>query len=133
MSSESAAAKLSGTRLSGTLISRGDNTFEKAREAAIWNGHKPDRFPDLILLAESAQDVVEGVRLAVREGHRIGIRSGGHSFTATGVRDGGLLIDMSRLTDVEVDASTNTAWVGPGIGAEDLEKHLSKEGLTFPY
>jgi hypothetical protein len=128
MSSESPAAKLDGT-----LLSRRDDGYEAAREDAIWNGHKPDRFPDLILLAESAEDVVEGVRLAKREGHRIGIRAGGHSFTATGVRDGGLLIDVSRLTDVEVDASTNTAWIGPGIIAQDLEKHLTKEGLTFPY
>jgi FAD binding domain-containing protein len=127
------SSDLAEVHLSGKLIARQEDGFEAARQAAVWNGRKPDRSPDLILLAESAEDVVEGVRLANREGHRIGIRAGGHSFTATGVRDGGLLIDMSRLDEIEVDASNQTAWVGPGVLPENLEKELSKEGLTFPY
>lgn len=119
--------------LGGKLLSRGDADYEQAREAAIWNGHKTSRRPDQILLAESADDVVEGVRLARRAGHRIGIRSGGHTFSAPGVREGGLLIDVSRLDDIEVDAATRTAWIGPGTRPEGLEKHLTPLGLFFPY
>jgi FAD binding domain-containing protein len=119
--------------LRGKLVDRQGDGFEAARRAAVWNGLKPDRSPDLILLAKSAEDVVEGVRLANREGHRIGIRAGGHNFTGTGVRDGGLLIDMASLDGIEVDASDNTAWIGPAVRPENLEKELTKEGLFFPY
>jgi len=119
--------------LTGKLLSRGEEGYEQAREAAIWNGHKTDRRPDQILLAESAEDVVDGVRLAREAGYRIGIRSGGHTFSAPGIREGGLLIDVSRLNDITVDATTNTAWIGPGVRPADLEKQLTPLGLFFPY
>ena len=51
--------------LTGKLLSRDEEGYEQAREAAIWNGHKTDRRPDQILLAESAEDVIGGVRLAL--------------------------------------------------------------------
>ena len=61
------------------------------------NGKKPERFPDAIVVARDEADVVAAVRLANAEGWTIGIRSGGHAWSATGVRDGGLLLDLSSL------------------------------------
>ena len=39
---------------------------------------------------------------------RIGVRSGGHSWAGNHVRDGGMLLDLSRLCEVEVDAAAMT-------------------------
>jgi hypothetical protein len=117
----------------GRLYARGDDGYENARRDAIWNGRRPDRFPDLILVAANADDVVAGVKLAKREGMKIGIRSGGHSFSATGVRNGGLLIDLSQFKDIEVDTAGKTAWIGPAVRANELGPRLSEDDLTFPY
>lgn len=119
-------------KFDGTIHQRGRDGYEDARKAAVWNGRKPDRFPDWILVAAHAQDVVEAVRFANRNGLKIGIRSGGHSVVATGIRDGGLLIDLSLLRDVEVDVANRTAWVGPGMRGEQLGKQITPLGLTFP-
>jgi hypothetical protein len=73
------------------LACLGSDGYEEARRAAIWNGRKPNRFPDWILVAANKHDAINGVR------------SGGHNLVATGVRDRGLLIDLSRLTDIELD------------------------------
>jgi FAD/FMN-containing dehydrogenase len=114
------------------VFSRGDNGYEEARQAAIWNGRRPDRFPDVILVASGEQDVVRGVQFAKRAGHKIGIRAGGHSFIASGIRDGGLLIDVSGLKAIEIDAAAKSAWFGAGVRANEFGAMLNSHQLAFP-
>jgi FAD/FMN-containing dehydrogenase len=118
--------------MAGTILRRGDAGYEEARLGAIWNGRKPDRFPDAIAQARDAGDVVDAVRLAREQGWRIGLRSGGHSWSGNAIRDGGLLLDLSGLDDVEIDVEARTAWVGPGVRGADLQPALNEKGLYFP-
>jgi FAD/FMN-containing dehydrogenase len=114
------------------LLRRGEEGYEAARLEAVWNARKPDRFPDAILLASDEADVVEAVALARREGWRIGIRSGGHSWIGTGVRDGGLLLDLSGLDSFTVDKEAQQVSAGPGLRGTDLNAALAADGLVFP-
>ncbi len=75
------------------------------RRGAVWNARTPDRFPDVIVQAEDEADVARAVRAAGQAGMRIGVRSGGHSWAGNHSRDGGMLLDVSRLAAVEIDAS----------------------------
>jgi FAD/FMN-containing dehydrogenase len=118
--------------VAATIVSRGDAGYEEARTGAIWNGRKPDRFPDAIALAREASDVVEAVRLARERGWRVGVRSGGHSWSGNAIRDGGLLLDLSGLDSFEIDVEQRTAWVGPGVRGADLQEALNERGLYFP-
>ena len=111
-------------------LERGDAVYEEARRGAVWNGRTPERFPDLIVQAESTEDVIEAVRLAAERGMRIGVKSGGHSWAGNHLRDGGMLLDVSRLDRLEVDAEAMTAVVGPGFGS--IAGALEKQGLFFP-
>jgi FAD/FMN-containing dehydrogenase len=115
--------------VTATILSRGDSGYEEARLDAIWNGRKPSRLPEAIALAESVDDVVDVVRLARRRGWRIGVRSGGHSWSGNAIRDGGLLLDLSRLNDLTIDVANRTASVGPGIRGADLQPELNDRGL----
>lgn len=116
----------------GRLVRRGESGYEAARQAAVWNARKPDRHPDRILLAASEEDVVWGVRSAAAAGERVGVRSGGHSWYGNGVRDGGLLIDLSGLDGITIDAAGRTAAVGPGVAGRALDAELAERGLFFP-
>jgi len=116
----------------GDLLQRGDAEYEEARQAAVWNGRKPNRFPDLILLAASERDVVQAVRMAAERGFTIGIRSGGHSWVANGVRDGGLLIDLSRMQEIDIDVAAQTVAVSPAVKGRELNERLGEQGLYFP-
>ncbi|MHC3473599.1 FAD-binding oxidoreductase [Streptomyces sp. 7R007] len=116
----------------GAVIRRGDASYEKARLDAVWNERKPDRFPDVIVIAEEEQDVVRAVRLARAEGLRVSIRSGGHSWVGNGVRDGGLLIDLSRLQEITVDPGNGTASVQPAAKGPAIQRALAEHGLFFP-
>jgi len=116
----------------GRASRRGEAGYEEARRAAVWNARTPPRFPDLIVQAEGEDDLVAAIRLARKEGMKIGVRSGGHSWAGNHVRDGGMLLDVSRLDSMSVDAEAMTATVGPGCRGDLVLGALAEEGLFFP-
>ena len=116
----------------GALLRRGDAAYEAARRATMWNALVPDRFPDVIVQAASEADAVRAVRLARREDLRIGVRAGGHSWAGNHVRDGGMLLDVSRLDEVTVDPAAMRATVQPGKEGAALLKELAAHDLFFP-
>jgi FAD/FMN-containing dehydrogenase len=116
----------------GRIYRRGEEGYEQARRGAVWNARTPERFPEAIVVAHTEQDVTRAVRLAIEEEMKIGVRSGGHSWAGNHVRDGGLLLDLSRLQDVEIDAGSQTASVQPGCPGNELVSALGEAGLFFP-
>lgn len=120
------------TEFRGQIFRQGEDGYERARREAVWNARTPSRFPDLIAQAEGEDDVVAAVGLARERGWKLGIRSGGHSWAGNHVRDGGLLLDVSRLDAIEVDAGSMTATVGPGCRGNEALAVLERRGLFFP-
>lgn len=116
----------------GSVLRRGATGYEAARRAAVWNERKPERYPDVIVVAADEDDVVSAVNLARSEGLAVGVRSGGHSWVGNGVRDGGLLVDLSRLQGIEVDAGNRVAAVQPAVRGPALNAALGEHGLFFP-
>jgi FAD/FMN-containing dehydrogenase len=111
---------------------RGAPGYEAARRATVWNARLPERYPDVIVQAKDVYDVVAAVKLANRKGLRIGVRSGGHSWSGNHVRDGGLLLDVSRLDEVSLDTKNMRATVGPGLVGHELARMLARHDLFFP-
>jgi len=89
--------------IQGKVISREDENYEFWRQSMVWHRSKPRRYPDLIVHVESEQDVIAAVKYAAKHKHKIAIRSGGHTSTGASLRDGGMLIDVSALGDVQFD------------------------------
>jgi FAD/FMN-containing dehydrogenase len=116
-----------------TLLERGAAGYEEARHDAVWNGYKPERYPQAIVLAQSADDVLEAVRYSREHDLKVKARSGGHSWTASSVREGAVLIDLSRMDQiVEFDPQTRVAVVEPGVRGRELNGLLAEHGLFFP-
>jgi FAD binding domain len=116
----------------GSVLRRGDGGYEAARLAAVWNERKPERYPDVIVVAAVEDDAVHAVNLARAEGLAVSVRSGGHSWVGNGVRDGGLLVDLSGLQEIEVDAGSRVAAVHPAVRGPALNAALGEHGLFFP-
>jgi FAD/FMN-containing dehydrogenase len=57
--------------------------------------------------------VAAAVQLAKERNPKIGIRSGGHSWAASFLRDGGMLLDLAQMNSFSVDVSTRTATIQP--------------------
>ena len=52
--------------------------------------------PAVIVRAATTEDVAVAVNFARRNQLQFSVRSGGHSYTCTSLRDGGLHIDLRR-------------------------------------
>ena len=52
--------------------------------------------PAVIVRAATTEDVAVAVNFARRNQLQVSVRSGGHSYTCTSLRDGGLHIDLRR-------------------------------------
>ncbi len=102
------------TKTRGSHFKRGDLGYEQARREATWNAKMVDRYPNLISQANNQQEVIEAIKLAKAQNLKVGVRSGGHSWSANHIRQGGLLLDVSRLDAVTIDKTTMTATVEVG-------------------
>lgn len=114
------------------LIWRGDDDYEALRVGAVWNERKPDRFPEVIALATTEEDVVVAVKYAAAHDLKVGIRSGGHSWVGNGVRDGGLLLDLSAMQKISVDSEARVAQVQPSAKGPAIYAAVSEHDLFFP-
>jgi FAD/FMN-containing dehydrogenase len=111
---------------------RGADGYETARRETVWNGLLPERFPDVIVQAQDTDDVVAAIHYARANGYHVGVCSGGRSWAASHLRDGGLLLDVSRLDHCAVEPDRMTADVGPGKSASAFATNLDAQGLFFP-
>ncbi len=116
----------------GSTFRRGEPGYEPARRATMWNVNVPDRYPDVIVQANTDADAVAAVKEAAAKGMRIAVRSGGHSWPGNHVRQGGLLLDVSRLNTIVIDKAAMRAVAGPGAGGSVVARALGKQGLFFP-
>ena len=118
--------------IAGDVITKEDENYAARRRNLIWQLRKTERRPDTIVQATSVEDVVNTVKFAGQNSLKVGIRTGGHSWVHSAVRDGGIVLDMSRFRDLEIDAEHRTAVVGPAIYSRELATVLGRQGLGFP-
>jgi hypothetical protein len=90
------------------LVLPGDARYDSAR--AVWNG-MVDKRPAALVRCASAGDVAAVIRYAREAGLPVSVRGGGHQISGAAVVEGGLVIDLSPLRTVDVDAETATRFV----------------------
>jgi FAD/FMN-containing dehydrogenase len=111
----------------GRLIGADDADYDIAR--AVWNG-AVDRRPRLIARCVGTADVVAAVRFARERNLEIAIRGGGHNVAGTAVCDDGIVVDLSGMRAVRVDAADRKAWVEGGALWGDVDRETQAHGLA---
>lgn len=119
-------------RIEGKVTAATDVGYEQLRREMNWNQLTPMRYPQLIVQVATEQDVVEAVRFARTYRMTIAVRGGGHSCIGASLRDGSLLIDLGRLTQISIDSGAGVATVQPAVTGRDLNNQLAPHGLAFP-
>jgi FAD/FMN-containing dehydrogenase len=127
LSSEAQEALRGGLR--GVLCLPGEPGYDEAR--TLWNA-MIDKRPAAVVRASGASDVLQTIRLAAQHGLLLSVRGGGHNIAGNAVCDGGLMLDLSRMTSVRVNPQTRTARVEPGAKLSDLDKETQAFGLATP-
>jgi FAD/FMN-containing dehydrogenase len=95
----------------------GDELYEKG--CRVWNG-AVRRHPAIIAFCGQPEDVQAAVRAARRHGLPLSVRGGGHDWAGRALRDDGLVVDLTGMRDVAVDAQALVATVGRGARAKDV-------------
>jgi len=124
---EKAAIKELGDAMNGPVMLSGHPDYDGAR--TIWNGMH-DKRPALIARCLNSQDVSHAVTFARERELLVAVRGGGHSWPGKSVCNDGLMIDLSQLTDVSVNAETQRAFAGGGALLAHLDQASLPQGLV---
>ena len=116
--------------LTGNVVDRHNPAYPAAR---LDNNHRIQRFPKYIAFCASVNDVQNNV-LWSREHHLpLRARSGRHSYEDFSIVDGGVVIDVSPLNSVVLDAAGGTAQIGAGATLGQIYDALWDQGMvTIP-
>jgi FAD/FMN-containing dehydrogenase len=112
---------------SGPVLRSDDDGYDDARH--VYNG-LIDKRPALIARARSAPDVAAAIAAAREAGLEISVRGGGHGVAGRAVTDGGLMIDLSLMKDIEVDPDRRTARAGGGVTWAEFNDATAAHGLA---
>ncbi len=115
------------TGFAGRVITPSDPDYDEAR--SVWNG-AINRHPAVIARCSSPDDVAAAIRFARDHKLEVSVRGGGHSFAGFAVCEGGLMIDLSGMRQVRVDASARRAVAGGGATWGDLDNATQAHGLA---
>jgi FAD/FMN-containing dehydrogenase len=105
----------------------GDKDYDKAR-AVFYGGI--DRHPAVIIRVKNAKEVSQVITIARETQLELAVRSGGHSVAGHSVTEGGIVLDLSSMKNLEIDASQKIAWAETGITSGEYTNTSSTYGLA---
>ena len=113
----------------GRVITVSDADYDEARN--VYNAMH-DRKPGAVVQCMDSADVMAVIAAASDSGLDLAVRGGGHSVPGFGTIDDGLVIDMSTMNNVRVDANKRVALVGGGATWGDVDHATYPFGLAAP-
>ncbi|WP_410767005.1 FAD-binding oxidoreductase [Haloferax sp. DFSO60] len=114
-------------QLRGALIQPEDPEYDEVRE--IYNA-MIDKRPRLVAQCTDVADVIAAVNFGREQQLDTAIRSGGHNGPGLSLVDDGLVIDLSQMNGVQVDADAGTVRVEPGCTWGDVDHATHAFGLA---
>lgn len=117
-----------GWALKGRIVTPGETDYDSVRELSV---HNFDLKPAGVVRPVNAADVAATVNFASAADLPISVRSGGHSPFSS--NQGGIVIDLRDLNQIEIDVANKTAWAGTGLTAGEVTMAVEKHGLIVGF
>ncbi|MET8407387.1 FAD-binding oxidoreductase [Streptomyces sp. NPDC005195] len=114
-------------KLTGRIVRPHDAGYTDARLG--WD-QLFSHYPLVIVFAQNTRDVVNALTWARQNDVALRIRSGRHSLEGWSNVDSGLVIDISELKSVHIDAKARVATVGAGLNQEEAVTTLAKQNFA---
>jgi FAD binding domain/Berberine and berberine like len=111
----------------GRVITPNGAEYEAVR--SIFN-RAFDLRPAVIVRCAGPSDVAHALDFAQTRNLPLAVRGGGHSRVGYGMCDGGVVIDLSQMRRIEVDASKRVARAEAGALVRDLDEATQRFGLA---
>ena len=116
--------------LSGRVITPADADYDEVR--GIMAGGF-DLRPAALVRVAGTEDVARVIRFARDAGWELAIRSGGHSGAGHGTTDGGIVIDLRDMKELDIDPEARTAWAQTGLTAGEVTAAAAEHGLAVGF
>ncbi|GGJ32643.1 FAD-binding oxidoreductase [Deinococcus roseus] len=116
-------------RLTGRVIQPADPGFEAARQNF---NERIQKHPKVVVFCQNTMDVQNAVRYARAHSLPVAARCGRHNYENFSLIDDGLVIDVSDLTTLHIDAELQTLDVGSGTQLIEIYTKVSQQGFAFP-
>jgi len=117
----------------GKVILPDCGSYDEARRSRIWNQRLAcERQPAAIVAVRDAAEASAAIRFSRSHGLKLTVRGHGHNYEAAAARDGTIMLDISALQTLEIDADARTAWAGAAVSGGQLLEALEPRGLAFP-
>ena len=113
--------------IQSTVVIRGEDAYSRTRE--VWNAAVKIQ-PEAFVFCETVKDVQTCIQIARRHNVPLSIRGRGFNWAGRSLRDKGLVLDLSLMREITVDASTGIATVGVGATASDVLAAAKPHGLV---
>lgn len=117
------------SRTAEVLLPTDKDAYDAARYYNLARNDVYDNRPAAIVYLGIEADAVVVTNMADVAGCRVCGRSGGHDSAGSSVCIKGVFVDVSRLTDVEIDAGLGVARIQAGVRFGQLRKLLGTQGL----
>jgi len=115
------------TAVTGDVFAPSEVGYDEARQA--WNLTTDER-PAVVVMAESATDVVQAVRFARSRGMRIAPQGTGHGSEPLEPLAGAMLLRTVRMRGVRIDPAARTARAEAGALWQDVTGPAGEHGLA---
>ena len=113
----------------GVVSQAGESAYDDA--VNIWNGAITRR-PAVVASCASSSDVAAALAFARQQGLEVSVRGGGHNYAGFALCDDGLMIDLTPMKSVSVDATARRARCGGGTTWGALDAATQTHGLAVP-
>ncbi|MEJ2522729.1 MAG: FAD-binding oxidoreductase [Gammaproteobacteria bacterium] len=117
------------SEVAGHVLLPDSTGYDAAR--AVWNG-RFDYRPAVVIRCSRAADVVRAVNFARQHRLPLSVKGGGHDYAGNTVGEDSLLVDLSPMKAVVVDAQNRRATAEGGATWADVDAATQAEGLATP-
>jgi FAD/FMN-containing dehydrogenase len=113
----------------GRLIGPEDAAYGEAQK--VYNA-MIDKRPALIAQCATPGAVAATIAFARRHHLVLAVRGGGHNGAGLGTCDGGVVIDLSPMKEIQIDPKARTVRVGGGCTWGEVDGATNEHGLATP-
>jgi hypothetical protein len=115
--------------LTGDIVTPFDPIYREARQGF---NRAIQLYPLIIVYCRNKRDVSNAVIWARKHGVPIRLRSGGHNYEGYSNGDCTLVIDISRMNDMNINSCLNLLTVQSGVTNKQVYEFVASEGYPFP-
>src|SRR5690349_4243935 len=124
-----AAIENLASQLRGSIILPNDAAYDDTRK--VYNG-MINKHPAMFVKCVDVADVIYAVNFARENNLLVAVRGGGHNGGGLGLCDDGLVIDLSGIKFIRVNADKKTVKVGGGNVWGEVDHATHAFGLAVP-